>query len=205
VLYFIEMYDLEEDNAAVRSVLSGDTGAFRLLVDRYNDRLYQFCRARLGSDADAEDAVQDVFVRAYRSLRSYDTSRSWASWLFAIAANRVRTRHAARAASTRLVERVGREGAVGLEERQNGSDVEILTLEAIAAEELREAVATLPVSYRATVELYYFAGLSVSDVAGVLQLGTEAVKTRLFRARKALFSRLSARGEQPEGRKMGSN
>jgi len=63
---------MDDDASVVRRVLAGDVDAFRVLVDRYNDRLFQFCMARLGDSSDAEDAVQDVLVRAFRSLRSFD-------------------------------------------------------------------------------------------------------------------------------------
>ncbi|MBU0926265.1 MAG: RNA polymerase sigma factor [Spirochaetes bacterium] len=191
------MNDYDDDDAAIAGrVVSGDTEAFRSLVDRYSDRLYRFCRARLGDDSDAEDAVQDIFVRAFRSLRSYDPSRSWASWLFAIAANRVKSRYASRAAAAGLVERAGREALAVGDAASESSDPALIAVDALAAETLRAAVASLPTAYRAPVELYYFAGLGVSDVAKALGLGEEAVKTRLFRARKELSRSLEEK-EQP--------
>lgn len=186
----------------VRRVLAGDTEAFRTLVDRYSDRLFRFCRARLGDDADAEDAVQDVFVRAFQSLRSYDASRSWASWLFAIAANRVKSRYAARASARALVERSAREAAVVDEALEAQYDPERLSIEVLLGDELRAAVASLAPSYRAPVELYYFAGLDVSGVAAALSLGEEAVKTRLFRARKEILAWFDKK-EQPKGSRRG--
>lgn len=180
----------EDDRAIVGRVLSGDTEAFRLLVDRYSDRLWRFCRARLGDDSDAEDAVQDVFVRAFRSLRSFKPTGNWSSWLFAIAANRVKSRYAAKAATAGLLERAGMEAAAFSDEASASLDPAAHALDTLASENLRSAVARLPVAYRTPVELYYFAGLGVSEVAKALGLGEEAVKTRLFRARKELSSLL---------------
>ncbi len=191
----------DDDSAIVGRVLSGDTEAFRLLVDRYGERLWRFCRARLGDDSDAEDAVQDVFVRAFRSLRSFKPAGSWSSWLFAIAANRVKSRYASNAARTSLLERAGAEAAVRSEDAGASPDPAELALDVLASESLRSAVASLPVSYRAPVELYYFAGLAVSDVAKALGLGEEAVKTRLFRARKELSMILDdSRQPKPAGK-----
>jgi RNA polymerase sigma factor (sigma-70 family) len=185
----------DDDSAVASRVLSGDADAFRLLVDRYGDRLYRFCRARLGDDSDAEDAVQDVFVRAYRSLRSFNPARSWASWLFAIAANRVKSRYVSSAGRERLVEKAGNEAAVLEPAASVAADPATLALDAMAAESLRSAVASLPASYRAPVELYYFAGLGVADVAKALGLGEEAVKSRLFRSRKELSLILDDSGQ----------
>jgi len=180
----------DDDASIVRRILDGDGSAFRILVDRYGDRLFHFCMARLGDETDAEDAVQDVFVRAYRSLRSFDTTRNWSSWLFSIAANRVKTRYAGRAFMALVAERAGREAILADEVSSGATDPEHQALDSLASEALRMAVAALPERYRAPVELYYFAGLGMADVAAALGLGLEAVKSRLFRARKELFRRL---------------
>ncbi len=189
---------METEPEIVARVLSGDSEAFRQLVDAYSDRLYGFCLARLGYPEAAEDAVQDVLVRAYRSLRGYDPRRGFASWLFAIAANRVKTRYAAKASRDRLDERAASEAASSSEPDGARYDPERLALDALAAEELRAAVARLPRSYRAPVELYYFAGLCVADVAKALRLGDEAVKSRLHRARKALSEDLGGSADKEE-------
>jgi RNA polymerase sigma-70 factor, ECF subfamily len=178
--------ELCSDSDLVGIVLSGDTNAFRLLVKRYSDGVYRFCLARLGDPEDAEDAVQDVFLRAFRSLATFDASRSFGSWLFGIAANRVRTRYVKRNSEVALLERITEE-ASGLESAPDNVDnPEELLLEVLSLEEIRTAVALLRPSYRAVVEMYYFAGLSVSETAASLEVGTEAVKSRLFRARKEL-------------------
>jgi RNA polymerase sigma factor (sigma-70 family) len=132
-----------DDREIVGRVLSGDTDAFRLLVDRYSDRLWRFCRARLGDDSDAEDAVQDVFVRAFRSLRSFKPTGSWSSWLFAIAANRVKSRYASNTAKARLLERAGMEAVVLAEDAGVSPDPAMLALDVLASERLRSAVASL--------------------------------------------------------------
>jgi RNA polymerase sigma-70 factor (ECF subfamily) len=106
--------------------------------------------------------------------------------VFGIAANRVRTRYARRSSEAALLERVIIE-ASGLEAGFDADDdPEKQALEAMSLEEARTAIALLGPAYRAVVELYYFAGLNVGEVAASLGLGTEAVKSRLFRARKEL-------------------
>lgn len=191
-----------QDAFVAQRVIAGDTEAFRVLVDRYSDQLFRFCRARLGDDADAEDAVQDVFVRAFRSLRSYDPSRNWASWLFTIAANRVKSRYASRASTQRLVERTALEATVVDEALEAQYDPERTTIDVMLGDQVREAVASLAPSYRAPVELYYFAGLDIAGVAAALSLGEEAVKTRLFRARKEILAWFDKK-EQPNGSRRG--
>jgi RNA polymerase sigma-70 factor (ECF subfamily) len=188
----------DEDRVIIARIRAGDTEAFSVLVRRYSDALYRFCLLRLGNSDDAEDAVQDVFVRAYRFMDSFDTAKSFPSWLFGIAANRVRTRYARRMIETGLAGRVGQEAAVQQAINEFEASTETRVLESLASQELRVALARLPKAQRTPVELYYFAGLKTGDVASALGLGVEAVKTRLHRARKALAKILDSR-PQPGG------
>jgi RNA polymerase sigma factor (sigma-70 family) len=167
-----------DDVVVIQRVLGGDADAFRLLVQRYGGRLRGFCLARLG---DPDEAVQDVLLRAYRSLGSFRLGSSFASWLFAIAANRVRTRRVRISAREALTRR-----AADAARTAPAVDPAGQAMACLEREEVRRAVARLAGPLRAVVELYYFAGLSVEDTAYTLGLGNEAVKSRLLRARREL-------------------
>ena len=147
-LYWASMNEETDDRTALERVVSGDTEAFRILVDRYSDRLYRFCATRLGDADEAEDAVQDVFIRAYRSLSSFDPARGFAPWLFAIAANRVKSRYASRSAAGQLVEAAGKELLAG--DGPAEASAEDGVLRDLAAAELRSALAGLPEIGRAS-------------------------------------------------------
>ena len=153
-----------QDGAIVRGILDGDTELFSILVRRYSDRLYRFCVARLGDPEEAEDAVQEVLLRVYKFLGSFDQARSFSSWLFGIAANRVRSRYGKRRSEAALVEKASIEAAGRLDFDEGTENTESLALAAIAAEELRAAVSQLDKSYRLPVELYYFAELKVAEI-----------------------------------------
>ena len=170
-----------DDVVVIQRVLGGDADAFRLLVQRYGGRLRGFCLARLGDPEEADDAVQDVLLRAYRSLGSFRLGASFASWLFAIAANRVRTRRGRTSAREALARR-----AADAERTAPAADPAGQALVHLEREEVHQAVARLAWPLRVAVELYYFAGLSVEDTAAALGLGREAVKSRLLRARREL-------------------
>jgi len=135
--------------------------------------------------------VQDVLLRAYRSLGSFRLGSSFASWLFAIAANRVRTRRSRSSARDALARRAA--DAARTSPAVDAAERAVADLE---REEVRRAVAGLAWPLRVVVELYYFAGLSVEDTAAALGLGNEAVKSRLLRARRAL-ARRAADASQP--------
>jgi len=170
-----------DDDEVVKRVLSGDREAYRFLVDKYGPRVISFCRSRMRSEDDARDAAQDVFIRAFSSLASFRIGESYAAWLFAIAANHVRTRFRVFSSERRKTEAAGIEVAAA-PPADPVEDVE----KAFRAEGLRRAVSALPPDMRWPVEFYYFAELSVAETARVLGIGEEAVKTRLFRARKSL-------------------
>jgi len=189
----VEDRDALADLADIHRVLAGDNRAFRPIVERYADRVLAFCRSRRLDEDEAADLTQDVFLRAFRSLGSFRLGESFPSWLFAIAANRIRSRGGKRSSEERKIE------AVAAEEGARESPDALVEAERVfEAEAVRKAVATLPAEQRSVVELYYFAELSVAEVTVVLGIGEEAVKSRLFRARKKLRSLLeSVNPEQP--------
>jgi RNA polymerase sigma-70 factor (ECF subfamily) len=181
-----------DDVVVIQRVLGGDADAFRLIVRRYGGRLRGFCLARLGDADEADDAVQEVLLRAYRSLGTFRLGTSFASWLFAIAANRVRTRRVRTSARDALARR-----AADAARTAPASDPADQAVARIERDEVRRAVAALAGPLRAVVELYYFAGLSVEETASALGLGHEAVKSRLLRARREL-ARLAVEPAQPD-------
>src|SRR3990172_7680524 len=81
----------ESDAALVRRVLAGDVERYAALVARYRDRLGRYALHRLGNRADAEDAVQETLVRAYRALERCATPERFGAWVFQILVNRCRT------------------------------------------------------------------------------------------------------------------
>lgn len=192
------MEEDQGDDAAIRRVLGGDKDAFRQLVLRYGPRMIAFCRSRLGSagvrdaDEEAKDLAQEVFVRAYVSLAKFRLGESFAAWLFAIAANRVKTKFWIFQKQRNLAESAAREAKAAREE--DPAEESLLRLQ---GESLVQALVLLPKDLRLPMELYYLAELSVAETASILKLGEEAVKTRLFRGRKALKE--LAESKKPSG------
>jgi len=184
------------DVAVIHRVLAGDSAAFRQLVDRYQARLYRFCLTRTRNEAWAADAVQEIFIRAYSSLPTFRIGYTFGSWLFAIAANYLRTQwKKSQAEADRLAK-------VYYPEDENRNNPENDALAAESSATLRQAMSALPTDLYTPLYLYYFEGLAVAELAEVLGLGTENVKTRLFRGRKKLRKILEA--EQPAGSRRGS-
>jgi len=183
----------DSETAAIQRVVAGDKDAYRSLVIAYGPRILGFCRSRLEAagvrDAaeEAEDIAQEVFIRAYASLHHFRLGESFASWLFAIAANRVKSRFGFFSRQRKLAEAAAHSALVAQEE--NSVDTNYMRIQ---GEALIHAIAVLPKDLRLPMELYYIGELSVAETAKALKLSQEAVKTRLFRGRKALKEMLES-------------
>lgn len=171
----------DEDILSVQRVLVGDREAFSSIVSRYERRLRSYCRSRL-PESEVDDTVQDIFLRAYKGLESFRLGSRFSPWLFTIAFNVIAARKHRFRNEEEKRQRAAAEPARAFDENEGPGLLE--------AEALLSAVRSLPRMYRDAVEMYYYAELPVEDVAKVLGVGTEAVKTRLFRARKLLRSAL---------------
>jgi len=184
--------EVPSDPEVVARVLSGDTSSFELLMRRYNQRLFRLARSVLKDDAEAEDVVQETYVRAYAALSTFEHRSSVATWLSRIT----------------LYEALGRKrrresGAkVDLDELQDDpmpfGPQEPITPEQQAADtELRPvleaAIDTLPSTFRTVFVLRAVEQLSTQETAEALEILPETVKTRFFRAREMLRRELLSR------------
>jgi RNA polymerase sigma-70 factor (ECF subfamily) len=171
------------DGALVERVRAGDTAAYAQLVARFRDRLGRYAMRMLGNAADAEEAVQDAFVRGYRSLGRCDPPDQFGRWLFGILVNRCRTLGAQRARRERTVvpaEDVVRRASV------DGAADRIAWREA-----LEWAMAQLSVERREAFVLKYVEELSYDEMSQVTGATNAALKMRVLRAREDLRRLLS--------------
>lgn len=169
---------------AIAAVRSGDAQAFARLVECYEVQTMSLCLALMRDAASAEDLAQDVFVRAYRYLHTFDDRRPFFPWLAKIAYRLAQTRWQRQRREVGLSEEAWGQMA------NAGSDEEPLG-HLVADEQARSlwrAVHALPEGQRASVVLYYAHGMDVRQVAQVLGVSTGTVKTLLFRARRRLHS-----------------
>jgi len=183
------------DEEVVARVLAGETALFEILMRRYNQRLYRISRVILRDDGEAEDVMQDAYVRAYEHLNQFAGKAAFATWL---------TRIAIHEALARKRRRGRMEELDALPD--HGDYMSILkssapTPEGGAAQSemrriLEEAIERLPETYRTVVVLREVEEMSVADTAESLGVTDAVVKTRLHRAhamlRKELYQR--ARG-----------
>ena len=162
------------DAELVRRVLAGESDAYRHLVARYRDRLGRYALHMLGDTADAEEALQDSFVRAYRSLARCDDPDRFGAWLFRILVNRCRTAGGRRIRREKTV--VSNEAAV-LE-----ASVSHPAEQMAWREEIDRALTRLDRDQREAFLLKYVEDLSYEDMSKLTGTGISALKMRVKRA-----------------------
>jgi len=168
----------DSDGALIRRVLDGDTDAYAGLVDRYRDRLGRYAVRMLGNMADAEEALQDAFVRGYRSLARCDNPERFGAWLFGILVNRCRTVGARRARRQRSV--MPDEGALARAAVPDASN------DFAWREAIEWALAQIPPANREAFLLKFVEDLSYEEMAAMTGVGVSALKMRVMRAREEL-------------------
>jgi len=173
------------DALVVRRVLTGDVDAFALLVDRYHARCLRVATHMLGDSDDADDAVQESFVRAYRHLGSYRERDKFAAWLLRIVVNQCRT-HGTRSRRWTGVDSAGVADTDALmDPGEHPSE------RAARADELAFAMSRLGAEQREAIALRFGEELSFDEMASVTGVGVSALKMRVQRACAQLRTLLS--------------
>lgn len=185
-----------DERLTVEAVLSGDRNAFRVLVDREAAMVIRACYRILGDRHDAEDAAQEAFVIAYRSLGSWRGDGTFGAWLSRIGV-RVALRQAARRRTVQWVTPAGgsdSDPAIQIADRSaTAADPAILAVRAERTADLRSAVARLDEPYRETVALRFFAERSLAEIAAETGRPLGTVKTHLHRGLQRLRDVLGER------------
>ncbi len=182
--------DALTDSALVRRCLRGDMACYDELVRRYQRQVYSLLYRMLGNVDDAEDLVQDTFIRAYNALHTFRQDASFLTWLYKIASNlgidRMRTRKSRAAASLEEEVESGREPAA----TERHTSPEAAAVRNCVGDVVHHEIMMLPERYRRVVLLRHVSEMSIEEIASQLNLPTGTVKTHLFRAREMLRDRL---------------
>jgi RNA polymerase sigma-70 factor, ECF subfamily len=186
-------YEILSDEEVVARVLAGETAMFEIVMRRHNQRLYRVARAILRNDAEAEDVMQDAYVRAYEHLDQFAGRAKFSTWLTRIAVHEALARQHRANRYQELEPMSEREGdpmdrlaSLAPDPEQQAASTEIRML-------LEEAVENLPDTYRVIFMLRDIEELSTTEAAEILEITEENVKVRLHRARALLRKSLYAR------------
>lgn len=173
------------DDQLIRQLQSGSSAAFTRLYERYKDAIYAYCLRLLKDTDSAEDATQETFFKILRETASLHNPESFRGWLFRIARNEAYTI----LRPTRFVAPTNDENVW-----ENISDGETLLDEIIATEQrdlIQTILGELKVEYREVLILREYQGLSYAEIAEITGDTESSVKSRLFKARKALSKKLA--------------
>jgi RNA polymerase sigma-70 factor, ECF subfamily len=186
----------KQEEISLERLKAGDRAAFARLVEENSPQIYRVALKILGDEQDAEDVLQETFIKAMRSLSTFEGRSSLSTWLYRIAAN-----EALMIVRKRRPDTISIDAGTGLDEDEAQSEpVEIVDwcclpegdfMTAEARQFLDEAAQRLSPALRAVFFLRDVEGLSVKDTAEALDISEAAVKTRLLRARLKLREELS--------------
>ena len=184
------------DTALIQRCQANDAAAFNEIVSRYKNRVHNYVCRMVGPGIDAEDLTQETFIRAYTSIRSFQSRASLNTWLFRIATNicidfrrknsRVRT-------LTTSLQREDSEDDTDVEREfpDERFDPQGHFLNKELGARLNEALLALPDKHRMVVVLHDIEGLAYDEIAEIVECPLGTVKSRLFNARSALRQKLA--------------
>lgn len=186
--------DNHGDNAILAQIAGGDMRAFASLMQRYNRRLFRVARSILRDNAEAEDALQDAYLQAYRGLPMFRGDASLATWLTRIVINAARMRHRK---AGRLVEIIELSAEPHMDERieaqtaPSNEEPEHAALRAQTRRLIETKIDGLPEAFRTVFVLRALEELSVEETSDALGIPEATVRSRFFRARSMLRESLA--------------
>ncbi|NTV22104.1 MAG: RNA polymerase sigma factor [Candidatus Yonathbacteria bacterium] len=185
----MEQHISPSDEDAARAVQHGDAEAFAVLIKRYEPKLARYGRKFVANRDDIDDVLQDVFIKAYEHIQSYDSRRAFSPWIYRIAHN----------AFISLIRKRTREPVIPFDPdtlfphpvAKETADGDILREE--IAQELEKHLDTLDPKYRAPLILYYYEDMDYKAIADILHIPVSTVGVRITRAKKQLLAQYETR------------
>ena len=180
---------MDQERAWIEQALGGDQEAFGRLVRAYERPVYNLTYRMLGDSAEAEDAAQETFLRAYSKLATYQPGRKFVNWLLSIASHYC----------IDVLRRKGRAPQLSLDGplppqwlTSDSPRPDQAVNQKQDRERVRAVLETLPPAYRAAVVLRYWYGMSYREIVATMSTTESAIKSRLHRARRMMAGELQA-------------
>jgi RNA polymerase sigma-70 factor (ECF subfamily) len=182
----------KKDTELVSLARRGDKDAFGELMLRYQSKIYRLARRMTETDEDAEDVLQEAFIKAFRALSGFKGKSKFSTWLYRITVNLALMKLRRKKIETVSLDEpvLTGEGAVQRSIEDESLDPLEKLIESESMELLDDAISAIPASYRAVFVLRHVEGLSTEETAKILGISVAAVKSRLHRTRLALREKL---------------
>jgi len=174
---------------------NGDRIAFRQLVDHYQNKIYHLAYRMLGNTHEAEDVVQETFLRVYKNLVRYDPAQKFSTWIYRIGTNlcidilRKRKRKRSISLDANLFDSESSDGYDFMPTDEAEQPENLLVLSE-TRRQVREALDKMPEQYKSIMILRYLHDLSLQEIGEVLDLPVTTIKTRLHRGREFLRNKI---------------
>jgi RNA polymerase sigma-70 factor (ECF subfamily) len=175
------------DNALIGLIGKGDRDALRVLFARHNVRVFRFVLRMVGNEATAEDLVNEVFTEVWRNAKRFEGRSQVTTWILGIA--RFRAMSTLR---RRTFDALDDDVATSIEDPADNPEVAAQHSDRSAI--LQACLAQLSATHRQVIDLIYYHGQSIEEVAEIIGLPQNTVKTRAFYARKRIAELMAARG-----------
>ena len=171
---------------------NGDRNAFAELVELYKDKIFHLAYRMLNNKQEAEDAVQETFLRVYTNLHRYDENQKFSTWIFRIGTNlcidKLRRRKNTYSLDAEMPDGEGNDYYAMLPSHEDTPEKQVIVSE--TQEQIHRAIETLPEKYKSVVILRYLHDMSLQEISDVLDMPVTTIKTRVHRGREYLRKRL---------------
>jgi len=175
---------------------NGDRRAFAELVELYKDKIYHLAYRMLGNRQEAEDIVQETFMRLYSNLHRYDDTQKFSTWIFRIGTNlcidRLRKRKLTYSLDAEVTDGEGNDYYAMMSSDEHTPEKQVIVSE--TQRHIRKVIDDMPEKYKSIIVLRYLQDLSLQEISDVLDLPITTIKTRLHRGREYLRKKLEASG-----------
>lgn len=192
--------DRESDGLLVERVRAGEQQAFDLLVSKYQRRLMRLVSRIVHDPAEAEDVVQESFIKAYRALRHFRGDSAFYTWLYRIGINTAKNFLVTQSRRTPASLDIDTDGAETLDEGEGLRDIntpESMLASKQIAETVNAAMEALPLDLRTAILLREIEGLSYEEISEIMSCPIGTVRSRIFRAREVIADKLRPLVDMP--------
>lgn len=183
--------DILEQRLA-RLARKGDPRAFVEIVELYNSKIFYLAYRMLSNRHEAEDVVQDTFLRVYRNLDRYDENQKFSTWIYRIGTNlcidRLRKRKPNYSLDAEMNDQEGIDGYAMFPSDDRTPETYLLVSE--TQQLVHEAIESLPAKYKTVMVLRYLKDMSLQEISDVLDMPVTTIKTRVHRGREFLRKKL---------------
>ncbi|GKU76646.1 RNA polymerase sigma factor SigW [Paenibacillus sp. L3-i20] len=183
------------ENGLARLALKGDQGAFAKLVDIYQDKLFHMAYRMLNNRQEAEDVVQDTFLRVHKNLDRFDEALKFSTWIYRIATNlcidRLRKRKPTYSLDAESNDYDGLDGYSMIPSDNRTPESELILSDTQRI--IHQAMESLPPKYKTVMMLRYIQDMSLQEVGDILDMPVTTIKTRVHRGREFLRKKLEHR------------